>query len=353
MPILELIASQSGQSTTFALGADEVTIGRAETCNMVLDDKVVSRRHALVRAVEGGYLLVDNGSANGTLVNGLKVTEHRLKDGDEIRLGSSTLRFVDPPDPEATHLVNAAQLVEQASAVAPTAAHRVQKPAPAPPVAAGPPAAAPPAPASPPPKPAPPAAPPAAPAPAPPMTPPPPVAAPPVAPPPVAVPPAARAKPPAAPPVISSAKVRPAGGATAGFWIRAGAYLIDSAMVTVACLVVMLPTTGLSIWLGAEHGGIAAILSLLGTLGALVVGFGYILYFWAKDGATLGKKWLGLKIVRDDGVEPLGWSKAAIRLLGYMASGAILYIGFIMVAFTDGNRGLHDMIAGTTVVRTK
>ena len=62
---------------------------------------------------------------------------------------------------------------------------------------------------------------------------------------------------------------------------------------------------------------------------------------------------LGNEIVREDGVEPMGWGKAALRMVGYMASGFILYIGFLMALFTERNRCLHDMIAGTVVIKTK
>ena len=42
-----------------------------------------------------------------------------------------------------------------------------------------------------------------------------------------------------------------------------------------------------------------------------------------------------------------------VRLIGYVASAMTLYVGFLMVAFTDRKRGLHDMIAGTVVVRVR
>ena len=49
----------------------------------------------------------------------------------------------------------------------------------------------------------------------------------------------------------------------------------------------------------------------------------------------------------------LGYGAALLRLIGYLASAMILYVGFLMVAFTDRKRGLHDMIAGTVVVRVR
>jgi uncharacterized RDD family membrane protein YckC len=94
-------------------------------------------------------------------------------------------------------------------------------------------------------------------------------------------------------------------------------------------------------------------LSLIGMLLGVVVGVGYLLVPWASTGITPGKKMLSLKIVREDGVEALGYKKAGLRLLGYIASGAIFYIGFIMAAFSPEKKALHDKIAGTRVISTK
>ncbi len=62
---------------------------------------------------------------------------------------------------------------------------------------------------------------------------------------------------------------------------------------------------------------------------------------------------LGLKIVREDGEEPMGWGPAFLRLVGYMVSGFILYIGFLMIAFNAEKMGLHDMIAKTRVLKVR
>jgi uncharacterized RDD family membrane protein YckC len=64
---------------------------------------------------------------------------------------------------------------------------------------------------------------------------------------------------------------------------------------------------------------------------------------------------LGLAIVTDS-TRPgqgLGWGKAVIRLIGHMASSAVFSIGYLLVAFTSKKQGLHDLIAGTYVVRTR
>jgi pSer/pThr/pTyr-binding forkhead associated (FHA) protein len=68
-------------------------IGRHPDCQVVLADPEASRRHAEVRPVPGGYVLVDLGSTNGTKVAGSDVREHPLADGDEIVVGGTVLLF--------------------------------------------------------------------------------------------------------------------------------------------------------------------------------------------------------------------------------------------------------------------
>lgn len=76
-----------------SVGDDPVCIGRMPECEVMLSDQNVSRRHAEVRRQGGEFVVVDLGSTNGTKVNGSGVKERRLVDGDEIIVGSSTLRF--------------------------------------------------------------------------------------------------------------------------------------------------------------------------------------------------------------------------------------------------------------------
>ncbi|NLB94917.1 MAG: FHA domain-containing protein [Armatimonadetes bacterium] len=69
-------------------------IGRsAESDLPLVQDSTVSRRHASVIRQEGGYLIRDEGSSNGTFVNGQRVTEQLLRPGDEIQVGSTRIRF--------------------------------------------------------------------------------------------------------------------------------------------------------------------------------------------------------------------------------------------------------------------
>jgi uncharacterized RDD family membrane protein YckC len=177
--------------------------------------------------------------------------------------------------------------------------------------------------------------------------------------------PAARPSPSAPPmplgprPAPAIVRAKPASPAPhpAGFGRRALAALVDGLLVTSAQLVLLSPvlyywyenwwshppTTaeGVTFW--------PILLSL--TLGPVVLALGavYYVYHWGVKGATPGKGLLGLAVVAEDGSEPIGLSRAAVRVLGYLLSGLTLGIGFLMIAF--GGSGLHDRVAGTRVVR--
>jgi hypothetical protein len=77
------------------LDHDKVTLGRLPECELAVADSNVSRRHAEVRrGTDSKWLVADLGSTNGTKVNGAKISGPRpLEDGDEITVGSTTVRF--------------------------------------------------------------------------------------------------------------------------------------------------------------------------------------------------------------------------------------------------------------------
>jgi hypothetical protein len=75
------------------LSGDRVVIGRSRECDVVLSDPNVSRRHAELRRDENGWHAVDLGSTNGVKVNGRRVDQVVLRDGDRITVGVSDLIF--------------------------------------------------------------------------------------------------------------------------------------------------------------------------------------------------------------------------------------------------------------------
>lgn len=77
----------------FVLGEDIVTIGRVPESVIMLEDPNVSRNHAEIRPSGTGFVLADVGSTNGTKINGIRVSERVLQDGDELTFGSTSFRF--------------------------------------------------------------------------------------------------------------------------------------------------------------------------------------------------------------------------------------------------------------------
>ncbi|MDX8402489.1 MAG: adenylate/guanylate cyclase domain-containing protein [Mariprofundaceae bacterium] len=73
---------------------EEATIGRHPRSLVCLHDPMVSKRHAVVRKVGDDWYFEDVGSSNGSFVDGVRVTRHKLKDGDRIRIGRVELEFV-------------------------------------------------------------------------------------------------------------------------------------------------------------------------------------------------------------------------------------------------------------------
>jgi uncharacterized RDD family membrane protein YckC len=70
----------------------------------------------------------------------------------------------------------------------------------------------------------------------------------------------------------------------------------------------------------------------------------------SKYQGTIGKIALGLKVTDMNG-DKLDISKSLIRNLGKIISGIILYVGYMMAGFTEKKQALHDIIAGTLVVK--
>ena len=77
------------------LEADLVHVGRSPAADIVLDDASVSRRHALITRRGEQTVILDDRSRNGVHVNGVRVSEADLHDGDTIACGHVALRFIE------------------------------------------------------------------------------------------------------------------------------------------------------------------------------------------------------------------------------------------------------------------
>ena len=133
----------------------------------------------------------------------------------------------------------------------------------------------------------------------------------------------------------------------APFPLRCGAILIDYILL-VSVLVV---STLIARMLGGGArvaGSSAETAGILMALALAVLNLGLLP---GLTGFTLGKWSTGLRIERNDGGE-VGIGRAFLRhFVGYPVSLALLGIGFLMAAVSVHGRGLHDIIAGTIVVR--
>jgi len=133
----------------------------------------------------------------------------------------------------------------------------------------------------------------------------------------------------------------------APFSLRCGALLID--YIALAAIVVFGTLIARMLGGGARSAGNSA--ETIAFLIALAVALLNLGVLPGLTGITLGKWATGLRIERSDG-EEIGIGRALIRhFVGYPLSFLLLGIGFLLVAVTVRGRGLHDIIAGTVVVR--
>ena len=156
------------------------------------------------------------------------------------------------------------------------------------------------------------------------------------------------------------------GSEYAGFWIRFGANIIDGIIIGIPSGILM--TIVNLIWYGSmssvqedmldpnyEPGGGEILAFMGGTfitlfLAILISFLYYTLLHSSKWQGTVGKKLLNIKVVDLNG-NRIGFGKAAGRYFATILSGVILYIGYIMAGFTEKKQALHDMIAGTLVIK--
>lgn len=81
---------------TFRLDKETILIGRDPTCDVRIDNVGISRHHARIEKHGDVYTLIDLGSGNGTFVQGKRVTNHNLNDGDEISIWNYSIFFKLP-----------------------------------------------------------------------------------------------------------------------------------------------------------------------------------------------------------------------------------------------------------------
>jgi uncharacterized RDD family membrane protein YckC len=365
-----------------------VTIGRDPSNDLVLPDAMVSRRHAVVEHRSDGFYLRDCNSANGSVVNGDRVNERALRDGDLVAIGSMRLLFREDapqqgsgkivPHPSALPLrcascqseyrrgdvycrecgAQVAQPSGPPKAVCPSCGTAVPLPArfcngcgatlapdgarvegsPEPggrdrdtrPVPVPEPA---------------------------------PLASGSMA---IASERHADRRPstdpqhqPSGRTAVPERRPDPAPRASRGprpapAGSRLAAALVDGVFVLSGQAVMLAPVGWY--WWAREVPRTPADVSYLPVLAsftllplALLLGALYHVYFWTVKGATPGKELLDLRVETEAGSSPIGIGCACLRAFGYLLGVASLGVGFAPIAFGGG--GLHDRIAGTRVVQ--
>jgi pSer/pThr/pTyr-binding forkhead associated (FHA) protein/uncharacterized RDD family membrane protein YckC len=336
----------SRQPRELALPRAPLLIGRDPSNDLVLPDAMVSRRHAVIEYRGEGWVLRDCQSSNGSLVNGDRVEERPLRDGDLVAIGGARLLFRDDepqadgpgakviPHPSSPRLrcadcgamlrandafcrgcgaklapapIQARLVCADCGAVVPLPARfcnacgrelgQGTAPVPSPPR------------------------------------------------------PASRAA--GLFELRPAPRPRPAGPRPAPPLRRAAAAAFDWGVV--GGVEVLLVSPVLHYWLTLPPAQAVAdvrftpilvslaLLPLAAALAAL-----YFVHFWGVRGATPGQRLLGLAVVDEDGRGPIGVPRAFLRLLGYTLALAPLGGGFAAALF--GGRALHDRVAATRVV---
>ncbi len=133
----------------------------------------------------------------------------------------------------------------------------------------------------------------------------------------------------------------------AGFWIRCGAKIIDGIIMVVINMIVFIPA-GIAMST-SDNPTLSIGLSVIVQILNIAIPAVYTTWFIGRFNATPGKMACGIKVVTADN-DPIGYPRALGRHFAEWISAMILGIGYIMAAFDDEKRTLHDRICNTRVV---
>ena len=154
----------------------------------------------------------------------------------------------------------------------------------------------------------------------------------------------------------------------AGFWLRFAAYIIDSLVVkTISSIIAILIVVIIAfIAIGMDNISnsidiltnsnllkislIIGSVSILSLFNIAACWLYYALFESSKNGGTLGKMAVGIKVTDLNG-DRISFTRATGRYFGRIITNLTLLIGYIMAGFTDRKQALHDMIASCLVVK--
>ena len=129
-----------------------------------------------------------------------------------------------------------------------------------------------------------------------------------------------------------------------GFWIRTLAYIIDTLIIVILSEIIV---QYVKYFAGNDD------LSSFEAIVPLLISFIYMTILWSSVQSTVGQKVCGLRVVDAMTGTKISFLRAAGRWFALLLAMSLLFIGVIVVAFTERKRGLHDMLAGTYVVKSE
>lgn len=143
-------------------------------------------------------------------------------------------------------------------------------------------------------------------------------------------------------------------GSPAGFWIRAAAVMVDSLVLQAVFLPFQLFIVYPTLLAGGIRRPPASARMMAVNAGYYLVTFfvygGYSVWMHGRWGRTLGKVATGVKVVKVSG-EPIGYGRAFGRWLGTLLDFLTLSIGYLLAGIRSDKRALHDLVAGTRVIK--
>ena len=139
----------------------------------------------------------------------------------------------------------------------------------------------------------------------------------------------------------------------AGFWLRFAAMILDLILMVVWVVIItvaaglVISATAIDIN-GRDYNAVVAVIYILYFIGSWLY---YALLESGPKQSTLGQRAIGIKVTDLEG-RKISFGRATGRFFGKMISQIIFFIGYIFAGFTDKKQTLHDLIAGTLVVRS-
>ncbi|MDZ4860873.1 MAG: RDD family protein [Candidatus Hydrogenedentes bacterium] len=133
-----------------------------------------------------------------------------------------------------------------------------------------------------------------------------------------------------------------------GFWIRLGAWIIDYIIMMVFGFLLTIISGGFTLDPVEQQANLG--FQIIMNIMAFIVQIAYHTYFVGKFGGTPGKLACGLRIVRENG-DKVTYLRAFARFWARALSWFTLGIGFVIAAFDEEKRALHDHVCSTRVIR--